>query len=543
MKKYIYFSLLFISVTSFSQQEDAWVYFNDKPNATTFLNEPLTMLTQRSLDRRTAQGISLSENDVPVHQPYIDQVTSATGIIVKAKSKWLNCLHIRGSLTDINALTSLSFVNHINFANDALNTSGGKISKTKSIYSFNPINKQLDVNVTFAYGNSANQIQMLNGHLLHEQNFTGAGKIIAVIDSGFINVNTTQPFERLFTNGLILGGYNYVNQSTDVYSLHNHGTLVLSCMGGFVDGQLVGTAPDAQYYLYVTEDVTSENPVEESFWVEAAEEADRVGVDVITSSLGYFGYDNASYSHTYSDMTGNSNFASQGANIAFSKGMVVVASAGNAGTTAEPHVGVPAEATNVLAIGAVQANENYAVFSSIGPSFDGRIKPDIMAQGQSVSVANTSGNIQMGSGTSFSGPIMAGMITSFWQAVPTFTNQQVVYFIKQSADMFSTPNAQFGYGIPDFQLALNNALLSVIQNNKNEFIVYPNPVNREFSIRFSNDFSEINLTLYNNLGQLILEKKAINSDEKINLDTLNSGIYFYKIASANATQSGKIIKN
>ncbi|MDP5098007.1 MAG: S8 family serine peptidase, partial [Flavobacterium sp.] len=130
-----------------------------------------------------------------------------------------------------------------------------------------------------------NQIQMLNGHLLHQQNYTGAGKIIAVLDSGFINVNSVQPFQRLFTNNLILGGYNYVSQNTDVYTLHNHGTMVLSCMGGYVDGQLVGTAPDAQYYLFVTEDVASENPVEESYWVEAAEEADRLGVDVITSSL------------------------------------------------------------------------------------------------------------------------------------------------------------------------------------------------------------------------------------------------------------------
>ena len=543
MKKNIYFLLVLLPVLVFSQQEDAWVYFNDKPNAATFLNEPLTMLTQRALDRRSAQGIALSENDVPVYQPYIEQISAASGITVKANSKWLNCLHIRGSITDINALTSLSFVNHVTFANDALNTSGGKISNSKSVASFNPINKQLDVNVTFNYGNSANQIQMLNGHLLHEQNFTGAGKIIAVIDSGFINVNSTQPFERLFTNGLILGGYNYVSQSNDVYSLHNHGTLVLSCMGGFVEGQLVGTAPDAQYYLYVTEDVIDENPVEESFWVQAAEEADRVGVDVITSSLGYFGYDNTAYSHTYSDMTGNSNFASKGANIAFSKGMVVVASAGNAGSSSEPHVGVPAEATNVLAIGAVQSNETYAAFSSIGPSFDGRIKPDIMAQGQAAIVANTSGATQTASGTSFSGPIMAGMIASFWQAVPTFTNQQVVDYVKQSADMFATPNAQFGYGIPDFQLALSNALLSLEETNSSNFLVYPNPTNGNLNISIPKSLENANIKFYNALGQKDFQKELSQSFSTISINDLNSGIYFYKIEYNLILKSGKIIKN
>ena len=536
MKKLLLLLAFLINSASYSQ-EDAWVYFNDKPNAQFFLENPLEMLTQRALDRRNAQGISLVLNDVPVHQPYVDEIILQTGIEVKAKSKWLNCLHVRGTITAIQALSSLPFVSQILFADDSLNAKNVTISQN------NYINKNLDVQITFPYGSSSNQIEMLNGHLLHQQNFTGTGKIIAVLDSGFINVNTATPFQRLFTNNLILGGYNYVSRDENLYSLHNHGTLVLSCMGGFVQDQLVGTAPDSKYYLYVTEDVLTENPVEESYWVEAAEEADRVGVDIITSSLGYFEYENPNYSHTYSDMTGDANFASKGANIAFSKGIIVVASAGNSGTSAEPHVGVPAEATNVLAIGAVKFDESYAAFSSIGPSFDNRVKPDLMAQGQSVRVSNTDGNIVNASGTSFSGPIMAGMIASFWQAVPNLTNQQVVNFVKQSADRFTNPNVQFGYGIPDFQLALNNVLLSVIQNVKNEFVVYPNPVTNNFSIRFPDNLSEINLTLYNNLGQIVLENKAVTSDEKINIETLNSGIYFYKIASANATQSGKIIKN
>ena len=541
MKRLLFVVTILLSFSSFAQ-EDAWVYFTDKPNAATFLADPLSMLTQRALDRRTAQGIALTTNDVPVHQPYINQITAATGITVKAKSKWLNCLHIRGSVANINALSSLTFVDHIEFANQALNTSG-KIKNPKTSDKEQAINKQMDVEVTFAYGTSANQIQMLNGHLLHQGNFTGTGKIIAVLDSGFINVNSTQPFERLFTNNLILGGYNYVNQSTNVYALHNHGTIVLSCMGGYTEGQLVGTAPDAKYYLFVTEDVASENPVEESYWVEAAEEADRLGVDIINSSLGYFGYDNPSYSHTYSDLTGNSAFASRGANIAFSKGMIVVASAGNSGGSSNPYIGVPAEATNVLAIGAVQANENYAAFSSIGPSFDGRIKPDVMAQGNNAVVANTAGSVTTASGTSFSGPIMAGMIASFWQAIPWATNAQVVQFVKQSADRFNLPTNQYGYGIPDFQMALNMALLDVDELNLNEFKIYPNPTTGFISVSIPNDGSNSKITIYNSLGQTIIEQNINQSNATLSLENLNSGVYFYKIASANATQTGKIIKN
>ncbi len=533
MKKYL-LVLLLIFYLSFSQ-EDAWVYFSDKPNAATYLANPLTMLTQRALDRRTAQGIALDLTDVPIAQTYIDQVSAATGITVMAKSKWLNALHIRGTQTDIQALTNLSFVSSIEFANHNLN------NIVNSNIDNNYVSKNMNTQINYNYGTSANQIQMLNGHLLHQQDFTGAGKIIAILDSGFQNVNTAAPFQRLFTNNLILGGYNYVNQSTNVYDLHYHGTMVLSCMGGFVDNQLVGTAPDAQYYLFVTEDVASENPVEESYWVEAAEEADRLGVDVINSSLGYFGYDNPNYSHTYSQMTGNQAFASRGANMAFSKGIVVVASAGNSGSTADPHVGVPAEATNVLAVGAVRSDEVYATFSSIGPSFDGRIKPDVMAQGQASVVSNTSGNIVTANGTSFSGPIMAGMVTSFWSAVPNLSAAAVVQFVKESADRFTVPTSQYGYGIPDFQLALANALSSETYDNE-VFMIYPNPISNIISVKVPKESLNSVLLLYNNLGQRVNEYKITNITQTIDVEILASGMYFYEFSTKSKMFQGKLLK-
>ncbi|MBC7408868.1 MAG: S8 family serine peptidase, partial [Arcicella sp.] len=481
--------------------------------------------------------IPLNVNDVPIYQSYIDQVTASPGIEVKAKSKWLNCLHIRGSVADITALTSFNFVDHIQFADNSLN------AKNASIKPLAPVNKNLNVQTTFAYGNSANQIQMLNGHLLHQQNFTGTGKIIAVLDAGFPGVDVASPFQRLRDNNQILGGYNFVDRNTNVYTNNSHGTLVLSSMGGYVENQLVGTAPDAQYYLFITEDTASENPVEESNWVEAAEEADRLGVDIITTSLGYFSYDNPAYSHTYSDMTGNTNFASKGANIAFSKGIVVVASAGNEGGTPEPHVGVPAEANDVLAIGAVRPDRTRANFSSIGPSFDNRIKPDVMAQGQSCVLSNTNGDIISASGTSFSGPIMAGMIACLWQAVPGLSNQAILNLVKQSSDNYATPNEFYGYGIPDFELALMNTLLSVEQSQQSSFTVYPNPIQTNFAIHFSDKTSEASILIYNNLGQLILQNNQIKSDIPLDISSLSSGIYFYKIEGKNETQTGKLIKN
>jgi subtilisin family serine protease len=237
-------------------------------------------------------------------------------------------------------------------------------------------------------------------------------------------------------------------------------------------------------------------------------------------------------------------YVSQGANIAFTKGMIVVASAGNTGASAtEPHIGVPAEATNVLAVGAVKADETYATFSSIGPSFDQRVKPDVMAQGQSSVVSNVAGAITTISGTSISCPILAGTITSFWQAFPNLTNQQIVDLVKQSSDRFSNPNAQFGYGIPDFQLAYANGLLQVNSNSNQGFVIAPNPVNHFLNITFPATLSHAKLLLFNSLGQLVLEKNAIESNASISLDNLNRGMYFYKMESGAYTQTGKIIKN
>lgn len=538
MKKIVLFLLLISSFLGFSQ-EDAWVYFTDKPDSATYLANPLTMLTQKSLDRRTAQNIALDIKDVPISPSYITQITNATGITVMAKSKWLNALHIRGSVTDIQQLSTLSFVNSIQFANATLNANAS--GKSASTVNIEAVNKTLETQINFAYGNSNNQIQMLGGDLLHQQNFTGTGKTIAVLDAGFPGVDTAAPFQRLFTNNLLLGGYDYVNQSTNFYTGGTHGTLVLSTMGGYVENELVGTAPDASYYLFVTEDITSENPVEESYWVEAAEEADRLGVDIINTSLGYFGYDNPNYSYTYEDMNGVTSFISRGADVAFSRGIICVTSAGNSGTTANPHISVPADAINTLAIGAVNASGLYTSFSSIGPSFDNRVKPDVVAQGFQAVVSDPSGNIGLANGTSFSGPITAGMVACLWQALPTKTNAEIIQIIKESASIFANPTPQLGYGIPNYNTALSTALgINVIK--KDSFLLYPNPVKDVLNINTTDFSPDTTLLVYSSLGQKVLETKAISAHFSVPVSQLPSGVYFCKISSGKLNTTKTFIK-
>ena len=538
MRKIYLFLFLVSSFVGFSQ-EDAWVYFKDKPGAQTYLDNPLTMLSQRALDRRSNQGIALDSKDVPIHQPYIDQVAASTGITVKAKSKWFNCLHVRGTQVDITALTSLYFVEKVEFANRSISVnkiSAPKQGKTK------PVNKTVEVTTNFNYGNSANQIQMLNGHLLHQSNYTGSGKIIAVMDGGFPGVDTAAPFARLRTNNQILGGYDFVNRSTNFYTGISHGTSVLSLMGGYVDNVLVGTAPDASYYLFITEDGPNESPLELSNWVEAAEEADYLGVDIINTSLGYTTFDNPNYNFTYNDMNGVTAFISKGVDMAFSRGMICVVSAGNEGNDDWHYISAPADAVNALTIGAVKADETYAVFSSQGPTFDGRVKPDVTAQGQNPYVSDATGNItNTGSGTSYSGPIVAGMVACLWQALPTKTNQQIKQLITQSADRYASPTVQYGYGIPDFNLAVANGL-SVASFSNKDFVVFPNPATNSISVVLSEGFNSANIVLYTVLGQKVLEEKITTQSSDISIKSLDKGTYLYKIDSNGFSKSGKIVK-
>jgi hypothetical protein len=534
MKNILLFLLFSVSSVAFSQ-EDAWVYFNTKSESQSYFDSPLNMLSKRALDRRAIQNIAIDLKDVPITPAYINQVKSISGITVMAKSKWMNALHIRGTQAVIKSLKGFTFVDKVDFANKTLN----QVGKTAKVFEQKEQAKIRKTKINYDYGSSDNQIKMLHGDLLHKQNYTGADKIIAIMDAGFLGVNTTQPFKRLRDNNRILGGYDFVLRNSEVYTSDSHGTNVLSTMGGYTEGKLVGTAPDASYYLFITEDIRSENPVEESLWVEAAEKADSLGVDIINTSLGYFEYDNTTYNHTYSDMDGITAFISRGAEIAFSRGIIVVASAGNEGSTFNPHIGAPADAVSVLAIGAVNAIGDRAPFSSTGPSYDQRVKPDLMAQGVSTVLSNEFGTIITANGTSFSGPVLAGMVASFWQAFPTKTNKEIRDLIIQSSDKYTAPTAQYGYGIPNFSLALT---LSVKDFDKNYFVAYPNPTSENISVRFPQSFNKGTVIFYTVLGQKILERQVSSPVETFSLKSLSNGIYIYKIESEAFSKSGKIIK-
>lgn len=532
MKRILLFLLLLISSFAFSQ-EDAWVYFSDKPNTNTYLANPLTMLTQRSINRRSKQGIAIDNKDIPIALNYINQVKNSAGITVKAKSKWLNAVHVFGSEANIKALKSnLSFVSSIQFANKNIAFKGLNASEVKTKL------KLENTATNFNYGSSATQINMLHGDYLHQQNYTGTGMIIAVIDAGFPGVNTFSAFQRMRDNNQILGGYDFVNRSTNFYAGVSHGASVLSTMAGFVDGSLVGTAPDAQYYLFISEDNINETPLEESLWVEAAEKADSLGVDVINTSLGYTTFDNPAYDYAYADMNGSTTFISRGAEIAFSRGMIVVNAAGNDGASTWHYISAPADALSVLSVGAVNASQLAASFSSYGPTFDGRIKPDVDAMGFSSVFVNSSGIVSSGNGTSFASPIMAGLVACLWQAHPNATNAQITEAIKNSGSLLANPTAQLGYGIPNFQSAFTT--LDVKENRLQTLDFYPNPAKEMFFIN-APQATSVKVRIMDLLGKTIYQK-TVKHLESVNISFLARGMYVINLNTEKQQKTFKLIK-
>lgn len=525
--------LLLITINSYAQ-EDAWIYLTDKPDVAVALANPITILTQKAIDRKQNHNIVIDERDVPVDETYISDLKTQTGITVLAKSKWFNAVHVRGTEVDINALSVLLYVDYIDFANKSLNTA----SRSTAIEDKNAIE---DETINFTYGNTQNQVEMINADDLHVADYTGEGITIAVMDSGFPSVNTMGAFQRLRDNNDLLNGYDFVDRTSDVYAstASSHGTRVLSTMAGFVQDQFVGTAPDASYYLFRTEDSANETPLEESYWVEAAERADSLGVDMINTSLGYRVFDNSNYDYTPADMNGQVAFITKGASIAAEKGILVVVSAGNSGATTWQTVGAPADSPDVLSIGGVDANGNYVSFSSQGGAAQvGYQKPDVVARAGSTFVIDQNNTITQNNGTSFSGPILCGGIASLWQAIPDALPTEVMDYVRQSASQFNSPDDLLGYGIPDLALART---LGLNEETIDDFEFYPNPVKTQINFKLISN-SNYEVYIYNQLGQEIIRTTLNTASHIINVENLSTGLYVMKVNSESETKTFKFLK-
>ena len=539
MKYFLTLMGLLIGLSGQAQIQDAWIYFSDKENVEASINNPISILTQEALDRKALHSVVIDARDVPVTEAYIQEVKNSPGITYWAKSKWMNCVYVQGTVNDLEALLDLPYVVGIEYADKDLNFPNPQPVSDKFKVLIDPQSR-----VEYNYGAAANQIEMISGDYLHQQEFTGEGMIIAVMDSGFPNFTSNPGFAHIVDNGRLLGTFDFYSRTTDVTGTGSHGIQTTSDIGGYLDNQFAGTAPDASFYLFRTEYGPSENPREEAWWVEALERADSLGVDVVNTSLGYQAYDNANYDHSYEDLDGVTTFAARGANLAYEKGMVLVTSAGNQGNSFGT-VATPADAIGLLAVGAVNNLGNYVSFSSRGPTVDGRIKPDVMAKGQSAAVISSSGDVDFSNGTSFSSPIMAGAVSCLWQAFPETTNAELMQVVRESAHLFNNPTDQMGYGIPNFELAFNT--LSLLAQNdhllKRQAALSPNPVNESFSVLLPSEVDYAQLEVYNVLGQFIESLEVRASQSQILVTHWNKGAYLIKlILPSGQVQSFKLIK-
>jgi serine protease AprX len=516
-----------------------WVKLKDK-NGTTFqINHPEAFLSQRSINRRLKQQIPIDETDLPVSIVYLDTLRKR-GLEVVHTSKWLNGATVRTADTAlIRKISALSFVTQVQLTKPANVIKSARLK-------FNEPEENSDI-LPANYGNAWNQLTQLNGQYLHDKGFRGKGVQIAILDAGFFHANVITAFDSLRNTNRILGIRDFVDPKSDIYQQNYHGMSVLSCMGANMPG-MIGTSPDASFYLFRSEDDYSEYIIEEDNWVAAAELADSVGVDVINSSLGYNEFNDPKMNHVYSDMNGKKTRVTQGANMAFQKGILVFTSAGNEGSVAWKHIIAPSDGIGVIGVAAVDKSGKRASFSSIGPAYGGAIKPNVAATGSSTALVISNGAIGYGSGTSFSSPVLAGMGACLLQANPNASVKQVKLAIEQSANMYLTPDSLLGFGIPDFQMAdliLKNTGIKAMKAGLSS-VVSPNPFSDYIFIRNLNPILTDNcrISIYNLQGVLLLERTFVASENIVlkNLVNLPDGFLILIIRSGEKEEQFKLIK-
>ncbi|GAB3846790.1 S8 family serine peptidase [Hymenobacter terrigena] len=455
------------------------VYFRDKAGTPFSVAQPQAFLSARALARRSRQGIAVLPRDLPVNPAYVAQIRAVSGgPQVLYTSRWFNAAVVSCDSLTLGRIMALPKVSRASTLNRSARVPGPFTPPTQL-----PEPAARTTTATRAqYGPAYRQNQQIGALAMHDAGFRGDGMQIAVFDAGFPGADQISALQPLFLEQRLASTRNFVDGGTSVYGRSDHGTNCLSTMAANQPGFFIGTAPKATFHLCITEDVYSEHPIEEANWLAAAEYADSVGVDVISSSLGYTDFDVPSISYTYADMTGRNAISSRAATMAARVGMLVVSAAGNEGNHAWHYISAPADADSIMTVGAVDSLGNHAFFSSYGPAADGRIKPTLSAMGLATAVLSPNGGAFRGNGTSFACPVLAGMAAGFWQANPTLTAQQVILALRSTATQATAPDNTLGYGIPNFVTAYNAlhpsaplATASSAASVDDALSLYPNP--------------------------------------------------------------------
>jgi serine protease AprX len=431
------------------------VFFTDKDTLLHHPSNPATFLSQKAIARKQKQQIAIDWLDLPVNPHYVEQIVADTSFTVNGTSKWFNCAVVfTSNRENMSKLVGKSWVSKVvdvgyssrrkkALSNIDLDDMIASVEKKFS-------KRNTTRNDTNVYGLAWQQATINNIPALHEQGMQGQEATIAVIDAGFSKANSLAVFEHSIKQ--VLSTYDFVDRENNVFDDDDHGTAVWSCMAANDSFRMVGTAPLASYVLLRSEDAATEFPVEEFYWTMAAEMADSIGVDIISSSLGYNEFADPQYSYTNKQLNGKSSWITQAATMAVAKGMLVVNSAGNEGDNMWQQITFPADADEVITVGSVDKNKKMSDFSSIGLTADKRIKPNVVAQGESVTLASDLDNLYTGNGTSYSCPILAGGLACLWPLFSDLSAQQIKALLELSSSNYNHPDKYKGYGIPDLLL-------------------------------------------------------------------------------------------
>ncbi len=542
MKRLIVFGILLASSLSGFGQERYWLFLNE-PIVTSradgskyyVIDSTTIALSERALERRRRQGIELQSTDFnrPTGQNIVGYLRTL-GYRIHGYSRWLNAysVEVPAGVEDPNGAIEPTIAFQI-----GLNLPMQKVQSLEVQEAPNTVlseNRSAVAAVPcppgdhwYNYGEGWQQTHMVRGEVLHDNGFEGRGMLIAVLDGSFYEADVYGGLMRAFAEGRVVATYDFVNGDTNAFrATGTHGTRVFSIMATENDGRLVGSAPKASYALLRSEDEQSETKVEEDNWIFAAEFADSIGADVINSSLGYTTFDSGN-NYGPQDMNGRTAIVTQGAVMAHRAGMVVVSSAGNTGSnTGWRIVSAPADADSILAVGAVDSTEFVGGFSARGPTVDGRVKPDVMAQGVLNAHLGQWGSVIRGNGTSFSAPVIAGFAACFWEANPEATNYEIMNWIRQSSNRYNNPDSDYGYGIPDFSRAM---VLSGAMSSS-EDILFPNPTSGELRIQM--DLPEGSAyRIHDIMGRTIMQGELdlpLNARLELPATTAN-GIYFFEV--------------
>lgn len=509
------------------------VYLNNK-GALPGSYKASDLLSERAIIRRQKAGISVpDQRDLPVNKEFLKTI-SALGPVLHCSSRWMNTAVFKTQAPfNTGLITNLPFVKEV------------RLVKRPGIKS--KFTDKLDFKLTETEQSPYDRpLKMLNGDKLHNGGYTGENILIAVLDGGFTNADNIESLENLRTRNGIINTHDFINKTEFVYNANNHGTAVLSILAGDLPGYIAGTAPGADFILLKTEDVTSEFPCEEDFWAAGAEYADSCGADVISSSLGYFNFDDPSMDYRKTDLDGNTAFVTNAADIAASKGILVVNSAGNERDNQWQKIIFPSDGDSVLAAAAVDENNVITSFSSAGPSADGRIKPDNAAMGQNIPVQTNRGQIARSAGTSFSCPVLSGMCACLLQAIPEAVNQDILDAVHRAGDRFNHPDSLYGYGIPDMIIAVKALREKYIPETAEDIFAYPNPTNGEFQLIFRQPPGPVALEIFSVSGKLISKKNYPDLTGRTiivkELLKYEQGIYFIRLTHNGGTGVIKIVK-